>query len=64
MAPPEAEVGTVKVGAFGFEEAAMGSLVSVVSFAVSEVAETAESVGAVEEGSVMFTSLATADRED
>ena len=57
-------MGTVKVAAFGFEEADMGLLASEVSFAVSEVAETAESVGAVEEGSVMFTSLATADRQD
>lgn len=64
VAPPEAEPGTVRVGAFGFEEAAMGSFASVVSFVVSVVVETAESVGAVEEGSVMFTSLATADRED
>ena len=55
-------MGTVK--AFGFEEAAMGFPASEVSFAVSAVEETAESDGAVEEGSVMFTSLATADRED
>lgn len=59
-----AEVGTVKVEAFEIEEAAMGLLASAVSFAVSAVAEAAESEGAVEEGSVMFTSLATADRED
>ena len=52
-------MGTVKA-----EETDMGLLASVVSFAVSAVAETEESVGAVEEGSVMFTSLATADRED
>lgn len=57
-------MGTVKVEVFEIEEAAMGLLASVVSFAVSAVAETAESDGAVEEGSVMFTSLATADRED
>jgi len=54
-------VGTPKVETFGFEEADMGLLASVVSFVVSAVAE---SVGAVEEGSVMFTSLATVDRED
>jgi len=37
------------VEAFGFEEAAMELLASVVSFAESAVTETAESVGAVEE---------------
>jgi hypothetical protein len=56
-------VGAAEVEALGCEEAVMGLLASVVSFAVSTVAEAAESVGAFEEGSVMFTSLATADGE-
>ncbi len=57
-------MGAAEVEALGFEEAAMGLLASLVSFAVSAVAEAAESVRAFEEGSVMFTSLATVDGED
>jgi hypothetical protein len=41
----------------------MGLFVSALPFAVSSVAEVAESVAAVEEGSVMFTSLAGAGEE-
>jgi len=57
-------MGAMEVEGLGIEEATMVLLASAVSFAVSSVAEVAESVGAVEEGSVMFTSLATADGED
>ena len=60
MAPPEADVGAAEVEALGCEGAVMALLASVVSFAESRVGEVAESV---EEGSVMFTSLATADGE-
>lgn len=61
--PEEAEVGAAEVEALGCEEAVMVLLDSVFSVAVSTVAEVAESVGAFEEGSVMFTSLATAEGE-
>ena len=43
--------------------AAMGLLASALPFAVSSVAEVAESVAVVGGGSVMFTSLAVAGRE-
>jgi hypothetical protein len=58
--PEEAEVGAAEVEALGCEEAVMVVLDSVVSVAASTVAG---SVGAFEEGSVMFTSLATAEGE-
>jgi len=61
--PEDAEVGAAEVEALGCEEAVMVLLDSVVSVVVSTVAEVAESDGAFEAGSVMFTSLATADGE-
>ena len=61
--PDEAEVGAAEVEALGCEEAVIVLLDSVFSVAVSTVTEVAESVGAFEEGSVMFTSLATAEGE-
>lgn len=57
--PAEGEdVGAAEVEALGCE--AMGLLASALPFAISSVAEIAESVA---EGSVMFTSLAAADGE-
>jgi hypothetical protein len=57
------EVGTAEVEASVLEEAAMALVGSVLSFAMSAVAEVAESVAVVGGGSVMFTSLAAADGE-
>lgn len=57
--PAEGEdVGAAEVEALGCE--AMGLLASALPFAISSVAEIAESVAG---GSVMFTSLAAADGE-
>jgi hypothetical protein len=58
---PEGEVGSAEVEALRCE--AMGSLASVLPFAVSAVEEIAESEAVVGRGSVMFTSLAAADGE-
>jgi len=55
------DVGAAEVEALGCEEAAMGLLASGLPFAVSSVAEIAESVAVVGGRSVMFTSLAAAD---
>ena len=60
------DVGAAEVEALGCEEAAMaamGSLTSVLPFAVSAVAEIVDSVAVVGGGSVMFTSWAVANRE-
>jgi hypothetical protein len=57
------EVGTAEVEASVIEEAVMALEASVLSFAMSAVAEVAESVTVVGGGSVMFTSLAAADGE-
>ena len=57
------EMGPAEVEALVFEESAMALVSSVLSFAVSAVAEVEESVAVVGGGSVMFTSLAAADGE-
>jgi hypothetical protein len=54
-------MGPAEVEALGCKEAGMELLDSALAFAVSAVAEIAESVAVVEAGSVMFTSLAAAD---
>jgi hypothetical protein len=58
----EEEVGAADVKALGCEAVFMEEPASEGAFAVSAVAEDAESVGGIG-GSVMFTSLAAADTE-
>lgn len=58
----EEEVGAADVKALGCEGVVMELLISAVPFAVSAVAEDAESVGGIG-GSVMFTSFVAADTE-
>ena len=58
----EEEVGAPDVKTLGCEAVDMELLVSAAPFAVSAVADDAESVGRIG-GSVMFTSLVVADTE-
>ena len=58
----EEEVGAADVKALGCPAVFIEEVASAVPFAVSSVAEDAESVGGIG-GSVMFTSLVVADTE-